>query len=79
MTIVRTFELPEFDDYTIEDVQAGNNDHLARQRYYKDRKLVAELDIHYTLNSDDQPLKWPYKLIFRDINHIIKYSEEIVE
>lgn len=78
MTIVRTIELPEFDDYTVEDIQVGNNDHIARQRYYKDRNPVVEIDIHFTLNSDDQPLRWPYKIVLKDINHLIKSSDQIV-
>lgn len=75
MTQIRTLELPDFDDYTVEDVVVENNVHIARERYYKDKNLVVEIDIYFTLDDKDQPLRWPYKVVVKDINGTVRYTD----
>lgn len=66
MTNVTTFEMPEFDDYTLEDVELGNNAHVARQRFFRNKQLLIEADIYFTRDDEGNALKWPYKIVLKD-------------
>jgi hypothetical protein len=58
--------VPEYDDYTLEDLVLGNNAHVARQRYMKNGSVQLEVDIYFSRDEQDHPLKCPYKIILTD-------------
>jgi lysyl-tRNA synthetase class I len=66
MTNVVTFELPDWDDYTIEDEMIGK-DHVAIQTYVKNGKKVAEAHIYFRVDPlTDAPVRMPFKFVLKD-------------
>ena len=66
MTNVVTFELPAWDDYTVEDERVGR-DHVAIQTFLKDGKGVAEAHIYFKVDPvTDNPVKLPFRFVLKD-------------
>lgn len=71
MTTVTTFDLPEYDDYRVETEVTKDGKTIAHQLYFFQGELITEALIYFDQDNEN-PLKWPYKFVFKDYKNKVK-------